>query len=305
MAVLGIGQCSLDYLALVDRYPQSDTKKEVLEWHEQGGGPVATSLVTLSRLGVRCSFYGVTGDDDAGRKIRCSLKQEGVDVRGLIIRGRSRSQLAFIIIEKQTARRTIFWTRPSGILLRKRDLGTTFLKGVNFLLLDGLMKDVSLHAAERAKAHNIPIMLDAGRARPGMLEIARRSDYLVASEQFARDLGWHLNEKTLKKEKERLGVRALTVTTGTRGSITALHNSTFTTPAFKIQAVDTTGAGDVFHGGYVYGLLKGWEIRDTVVFASALAAMKCMKIGGRSGIPKLREVIKFLNMHGYSISKNH
>jgi ribokinase len=305
MAVLGIGQCSLDYLALVNKYPLVDTKKEVLEWREHEGGPVATALVALSRLGVRCRFCGVTGDDEAGRKIRYSLKQEGIDVRKLIKREKSRSQLAFIVIEKHTAKRTIFWTRPSGNPLRKRDLSNTFLKGVNFLLLDGLMKDVSLHAAKRARANNIPVMLDAGRARPGMLEIARQSDYVVASEEFAKDLGWNLNKKTLRKEKERLGVRALTVTTGKRGSITVSRNSAFTTPAFKIQAVDTTGAGDVFHGGYIYGLLQGWEIRDTVLFASAVASMKCMKIGGRSGIPTLREVIKFLNMHGHSISKNH
>jgi len=302
MVVLGIGQCSLDYLALVNKYPRSDTKKEVLEWHEHGGGPVATALVALSRLGVRCRFCGVTGDDTAGMKIRDSLKQEGIDVIKLIKRGQSRSQLAFIVIEKQTAKRTIFWTRPSGTPLRKHDLGTTFLKGVTFLLLDGLMKDASLHAVKKAKEANIPVMLDAGRARPGMLEIARQSDYVVASEDFARDLGWNLNKKALRKEKERLGVRALTVTTGKRGSITVSRNSAFNTPAFKIQAVDTTGAGDVFHGGYIYGLLKGWEIRDTVLFASAVAAMKCMKIGGRSGIPNLREVIGFLKKNGYSIS---
>ena len=123
----------------------------------------------------------------------------------------------------------------------------------------------------------------------------------VASKEFAKDLGWNLNKKALKKEQEKLGVKALTVTSGDRGSITVSHNNAFKTPAFKIQAVDTTGAGDVFHGGYIYGLLKGWEIKDTVLFASALAAMKCRKIGGRSGIPHLREIMKFLHMHGHSI----
>jgi len=188
----------MDYLTLVDKYPRSDTKKEVLEWHEHGGGPVATALVALSRLGVRCRFCGVTGDDGAGIKIRDSLKQEGVDVRRLIRREKSHSQLAFIVIEKKTARRTIFWIRPSGDPLKKRELSTDFLKGVHFLLLDGLMKDVSLHASHRARSKNIPVMLDAGRARPGMLEIARQSDYLVASEEFAKDLGWNLNISTLR-----------------------------------------------------------------------------------------------------------
>jgi sulfofructose kinase len=304
MVVAGIGQCSLDYLALVDKYPRSDTKKEVLEWHEQGGGPVATALVALSRLGVPCRFCGITGDDDAGNIIRESLKQEGIDVRKLITRVRSRSQIAFIVIEKQPARRTIFWTRPSGKPLMKKEIGTSFFNGVHFLLLDGLMKDVSLYAAERAKGLNIPVMLDAGRARPGMLEIARLSDYVVASQEFVKDIGWDLNRKTLKQEKERLGIKVLTITMGKRGSITVSHDAVFRLPAFDIHAVDTTGAGDVYHGGYIFGLLQGWDIRDTVLFASAIAAMKCREIGGRAGIPHHIEVMEFLKEHGHTVPSN-
>jgi sulfofructose kinase len=301
MIVTGIGQCSLDYLAIIDIYPQVDTKKEVLEWFEQGGGPVATALVALSRLGIPCRFYGVTGDDYAGEKIKQSLIDEGIDVNGLIARGKANSQLAFIAIEKGTAKRTIFWKRPSGETLREEDLGADFLEGVSFLLMDGLMKDVSLYATQKANALNIPVMLDAGRARPGMLEIARLSDYLVASEEFANDLGWHLNSEVLQKEKEKLGLRSLTVTMGERGSITVSNSKFLQIPAFTVKAVDTTGAGDVFHGGYIYGILQGWDIRDTIIFASALAAMKCKKMGGRTGIPELSDVIEFLKEQGHAV----
>jgi sulfofructose kinase len=301
MFVAGIGQCSLDCLAVIDIYPQVDTKEEVLEWFEQGGGPVATALVALSRLGIPCRFYGVTGDDCAGEKIKQSLINEGIDVKGLIAREKANSQLAFIAIEKGTAKRTIFWKRPSGEALRGEELGADFLEGVSFLLMDGLMKDVSLYAAKKAKALNIPVMLDAGRARPGMLEIARLSDYLVASEEFAKYLGWHLNSEILQKEKEKLGLISLTVTMGERGSITVSNSEFFQIPAFTVKSVDTTGAGDVFHGGYIYGILHGWDVRDTITFASALAAMKCKKIGGRTGIPELGDVMKFLKKQGYAV----
>lgn len=304
MFVAGIGQCSLDYLAVVNSYPQVDTKNEVLEWLEQGGGPVATALSALSRLGISCKFYGITGDDYAGEKIRHSLVKEGIDVRGLIKRQNTISQLAFILIEKGTARRTIFWKRPSGKPLRKKELGTDFLEGIDFLLLDGLMKDVSLYAAKKARALKIPVMLDAGKVRPGMLEIARLSDYVVASEEFAKDLGWHIDATVLHKEKEKLRVKVLTFTLGERGSITISDDQVFQIPAFKVKAVDTTGAGDVFHGGYIYGLLQGWNLQETVIFASALAAMKCIKMGGRSGIPKSSEVIKFLKEKGYTVPQN-
>jgi ribokinase len=299
MYVSGIGQCSLDYLFEVDTYPLPDTKKEVLSLHEESGGPVATALVALSRLEIPCRFNGITGDDDAGKKIRASLEKENVDVRGLLERKNTTSQIAFIAIEKGSARRTIFWKRPSGNALQKNDLPDDFFAHTRFLLLDGLMREVSLYAAGCARDLNIPVMLDAGRARPGMLEIARYCDYVVASEEFARDLQWKMTEQGLSTQRMLLGVKILTVTLGHHGSVTVSGDGFIRVPAFTVEAVDTTGAGDVFHGGYLYGLLQGWELSNVLLFASALAALKCRKIGGRSGIPKLAEVRDFLSATGH------
>ena len=297
MHVTGLGQCSFDYLNLVDVYPQVNTKQEVLQWHEQGGGPVATALIALSRLGISCSFHGITGDDEAGRKIRQSLADEGIDVKGLVKRKASSSQMAFIAVEKGTARRTIFWRRPSGKALQPDELGDDFLFGSDHLLVDGLMMDASLTAVKRAKDMNIPVLLDAGSARPGMFELARCCDYVVASEVFAEGLGWELTPQALLKKSAALGSRALTITLGERGSITVADGRIIRMPAFKVEAVDTTGAGDVFHGGYIFGLLHGWELERIVRFASAVAAIKCRQMGGRTGIPRLDEVMQFLQQH--------
>jgi len=294
MHVTGLGQCSLDYLSLVDVYPRVNTKQEVLQWHEQGGGPVATALVTLSRLGISCCFHGITGDDEAARKIRQSLADECIDVKGLVQRKDSSSQVAFIAVEKSTASRTVFWRRPSGTALQSDELAEDFLCGSDLLLIDGLMMDVSLAAVKRAREMNIPVLLDAGSARPGMPELARRCDYVVASEVFAEGLGWELTPQALLKESEALGVRALTITRGEGGSITVADGRIIRMPAFKIEAVDTTGAGDVFHGGYIFGLLHGWDLERVVRFASAVAAIKCRRMGGRAGIPRLDEVMQFL-----------
>lgn len=299
MAVVGIGQCALDCLAVVDRYPHVDSKKEVSEWHEQGGGPVATALVALCRLGERCTFYGVVGDDEAGLKVRRGLRGEGVNCRRVkTVRGGS-SQVAFIAIERDTAKRTIFWKRATGGALTPDDLGRDFLRGATFLLLDGLMEEVSAYAARRARERGVPVMLDAGRMRPGMLELAGISDYVVAAEDFAKDLGWDLTIDCLTRERERLGVKVLTVTLGRQGSLTAAKEGFAHVPAFEVDAVDTTGAGDVFHGGYVYGLLRNWGLVRTLTFASACAAMKCTKVGGRAGIPRLEEVLAFLRERNY------
>jgi ribokinase len=299
MYVSGIGQCSLDYLFEVDTYPPPDTKKEFLTLHEESGGPVATALVALSRLGIPCRFNGITGDDDAGKKIRASLEKENIDVSGLFKRRNATSQIAFIAIEKGSARRTIFWKRPSGKALRKKELPNDLFAHTRFLLLDGLMHEVSLYAAGRARELNIPVMLDAGRARPGMIEIARSCDYVVASEEFARDLEWKLTEQGLSIQRMLLGVKILTVTLGHHGSVTVSGDGFIRMPAFTVDAVDTTGAGDVFHGGYLYGLLQGWELTNVLLFASALAALKCRKVGGRAGIAKLAEVRDFLSATGH------
>ena len=297
MHVTGVGQCSLDYLTLVDGYPEVDTKKEVLEWHEQGGGPVATALVALSRLGVSCCFYGVTGDDEAGEKIRRSLAEEGVGLKGLFKRKESSSQLAFIAIEKSSAKRTIFWRRPSGKALDPEEFDEDFLAGSDFLLVDGLMMESSMSAVKRARKMNIPSMLDAGSSRPGMSVLAGLCDYVVASEVFAEGLGWGLTPEDLSKQFKVLRNSALTVTLGEKGSITVMDDRTIRMPAFTVDAVDTTGAGDVFHAGYIYGLLQRWEIGHVLRFASALAALTCKRVGGRSGAPSLVEVLEFMRAH--------
>jgi len=298
MSVVGIGQCAWDVLAVVDRFPQADTKKEVLVWEEQGGGPVATALAALSRLGVPCWFHGVIGDDREGAAIRQSLLEEAVDVTGLVKRTNASSQTAFIAIDTTIGTRTIFWKRPTGDPLRAEELPPDFLRGVDFLLLDGLMKDVSLFAARAARTAGIPVMLDAGRVRDGMLELARLCDYVVGSEEFARELGWTENPELFRQEVRKLGFGFTTVTLGKRGSVTFANDKVISCPAFSVETVDTTGAGDVFHGGYLYGLLQKWPFEDTIQFASAVAAMKCRKLGGRAGIPRLAEVQQFLRERG-------
>lgn len=292
--VTGIGQCCWDYLAVVDAHPSVDSKKEVFCWEEQGGGPVATALATLSRFGVPCRFHGVVGDDDLGSKIHKSLAAEGIDAAGLVTRRDAVSQRAFISIEQNTGLRTIFWQRPTGEPLQPAELPADFLGNTRFLLLDGLMAEASLYAAGEARRLGIPVMLDAGRIRPGMLELAGVSDYLVAGEQFFLDLGWDGSKKIFAGLASGIGAPVVTVTLGGRGSLTWNRCGIIEQKAFAIEAVDTTGAGDVFHGGYIYGLLQAWRLEDTLAYASAAAALKCRKVGGRKGIPSLAEMFSFL-----------
>jgi len=130
-----------------------------------------------------------------------------------------------------------------------------------------------------------------------MIELAGLCDYIVASEVFAEGLGWELTPEVLAEESKSLRVRALTITQGSNGNITVADDRIIKMPAFSVKAIDTTGAGDVFHAGYIFGLLQEWGLEPVLRFASALAAIKCMRIGGRTGIPRLSEVMEFLRTH--------
>ncbi len=297
MKVVGLGQCAFDNLFTIDSFPAPDTKKEIIEYETAGGGPVATALVSLSRLGVDCSYYGIAGDDEAGEKIRQSLEFDGINTDGLIKRPNSHSQVAFIAIEKDTGKRNIFWKRPSGAPYSPDELPDDFLDHTDILHTDGLMAEASIYAAKQAIKKNIPVVVDAGRIREGMLELADLCNYFVCSEEFAREFeGKSASfdpEKAIQKMNS-IKAETVTITLGSKGSITRNNNNIFKTPAFNVNVVDTTGAGDVFHGGYIYGLLNKWDIKKVVNFASAFAALKCTKLGGRDGIPELSKVFTLL-----------
>lgn len=292
LTVAGLGQCSLDYLALSSRYAEEDQKEEILEWSVQGGGPVATALVTLSRLRIGTRFAGIVADDDAGRKIRKGLKEEGVDTRLLKTRKNGKSQSAFIIVNKKNATRTIYWQRPTIKELSADEVRGPFLKDTDLLMLDGLMEVASIKAAGLAKKKGIPVMLDAGSLRKKTPKLLELSDYIVCSERFALEFAGTPAKTLLRLAK--LNPVSATITLGKQGSVTWTKGRTFKTPAFKTKAVDTTGAGDVFHGAYAYGILKGFSVEKTAQFASAAAALKCRKLGGRVGIPTVTEILKLI-----------
>ncbi|MBF0553905.1 MAG: sugar kinase [Nitrospirae bacterium] len=293
--VAGLGQCSLDYLTFVDTFPVENKKCEVSPWVIDGGGPVATALVTLSRLGVKTRFVGVTGDDDAGVKIKNGLAAEGVDISHMPSPISGFSQTACIIINKKTASRTILWSRASR---NDCNIAKSFLNGASILHLDGLMEVASISSAQMAKSLGVPVMLDAGSVRSKTHELLPLCDYVVCSEEFSKKYT-SSHEETLRR-LTGLGVAFACVTLGSDGSLTMMTDGrVFYHPAYDIEAVDTTGAGDVFHGGCIYGILNNWLHEEIIRFATAIAAMKCLKTGGRAGIPRTEEEVKqFMNRQG-------
>jgi sulfofructose kinase len=287
--VFGVGQCCLDVLGRVDAFPAPDTKCEVQELVVQGGGPVATALVALARWGLSCAFSGVVGDDAAGERIRASLDGEGVSTFGLVVRPASESQVAFIAAEPVTGRRTIFWRRPTGAFPSPEELDLARLRHARALHTDGLFIDTSLAAAHAARAAGVLVSVDAGSLRDGMLDLARLSDVFIASSGFARALVGGDDPREACRRLASLGPGLVGVTLGAGGYAAIDDGRALLRPAYETDVVDTTGCGDVFHAGTLYGLLKGWAAGPSLDFAAWAAARVATRLGGRAGIPAAAE----------------
>ncbi|MBF0530513.1 MAG: sugar kinase, partial [Deltaproteobacteria bacterium] len=165
----------------------------------------------------------------------------------------------------------------------------------NALHIDGLRQKACRAAADEARALGIPVIYDAGTLRPGCLDLVTRTDYLIGSEKFFRRFQTDGDLLGALSRLSAMGPRQVVVTLGSKGSHGFDGRSYHFQPAFAVKALDTTGAGDVYHGAYIYGIMADWNMADCMKFASAVAAMKCTQIGGRTGIPTLGQVEEFLS----------
>ena len=292
--VVGLGQCCLDILGQSDCYPELDQKAELSSLLVQGGGPVATALVTLARLNVSVAMVGAVGDDEFGRQIREGLEDERVDCSFLAQSSNTSSQVAFISVDAE-GHRNIFWHRGSACPSVPESFQALLSKSVRILHLDSLHLETAIAAAKVARSLNVVTVLDAGTLRPGMEKLLPLVDHLVASEKFARQSCRHNDPEAALKQLAGYGAKAITITLGKSGSLSmSAEGQIFRQSAFTVDVIDTTGCGDVFHGGYIYGLLQGWPLSQTVRFAAACAALKARSLGGRTAIPLLHEVERFL-----------
>ena len=298
--VVGQGVCAVDYLCRLPHYPRLDEKTELMEFSMQGGGPVPTALVALARLGARACYLGKVGDDHEGRFIRQTLEQEGVDVSGLVVSPRSRTTRAFVWIDGPSGLKSIAADRTGLESMRPGEISREQVTAGRYLLIDGKEIEVALTAARWARQAGAEVILDVGSQRTRAEELLGLTDYLIVSESFILQFDGHEDPEAVARDLSRLGPRVVVVTLGHRGSICLSGNELIRQEAFSVPVVDTTGAGDVFHGGFIYGLLQGWDLADIIRFASAAAAIKCGHMGGREGVPSLSQVEEFLaRMEGH------
>lgn len=291
--IVMLGICAWDYLGTVSRIPLND-KARMIEHLEQGGGPAGTAAVAASRLGARTGFIGKVGDDARGRLILDGFRQEGVDASGCVVQQGAISPAAFCWVEQSTGNRSVAWHPGSITPLRPEEVPQDLVRGARVLHLDGHQAGAAVAAAERARQAGATVSLDAGAYHQHMDRLMELSHVVIASEAFGRELIGSDNPEAAVREIFSCGPRIAMVTLGSRGSLCLTSAGLLHKPAFTVDVVDTTGAGDVFHGAFCVGMLEGWDLDRTIDFASAAAALKCRRLGGRTGILPRAEVIDFL-----------
>ncbi len=298
---VGFGLNAVDHLVVVPAYPEFDTKTRLIEHTQSAGGQTASAMVALRRLGLRTAYAGRFGSDAEGSFGLATLKDEGVDVQYAEVIEGSRTQLAFIIIDARTGERTVIWDRDDRLAYRAEDAPEEFGARGRVLHLDAHDPPACARVARVARAAGTIVSADIDNIYEGCTELLPLIDILITSKEFPRRLTGISDERAaLVETKARYGCQVVGMTLGERGALLFHEGSFLETPAFPVPGGcrDTTGAGDAFHAGFLYGLLQGEELEACLTLGCATAALKCRSLGARTSLPIAQELSNFLSSEG-------
>ena len=281
--VVGVGLNATDMLIPVAHYPSRGSKIEFRSAKVLPGGQVATAMIACQLWGLRARYVGKVGDDIAAELHRSEFSRLGVEAHLFTAPG-CHSQQAFILVD-DGGERTVLWKRDDRLTLRPEELQQEWIVNARAIHVDGHDTAAASVAAGWARAAGVPVVADLDELYPGVEKLLNSVDYLITS----RDIPGRLTEendlrKSLPALKERFRSRLTAATLGEEGVLAWDGTSFHYAPAFRVDTIDTTGAGDIFHAGFIYGLLQGWPLERQLDFACAAAALNCTAIGARGGI---------------------
>jgi sulfofructose kinase len=287
--VVGVGLNATDTLIPVQHYPAAGSKVEFRSANVRPGGQVATAMVACQSWGLQTRYVGKVGDDPAAALHRSEFARIGVETHLLTAQG-CPSQQAFILVD-DAGERTVLWKRDDRLALQPSDLCRDWILEARALQIDGHDTQAATVAATWARAAGIPVVADLDELYPGVDALLPQIDYLITSRDIpGRISGDSDLRKSLPAVRSRYGARLTAATLGPEG-VLAYDGTQFQyAPAFRVHAVDTTGAGDIFHAGFIYGLLQDWPLQRQLEFACAAAALNCTGIGARGHIAPLTEI---------------
>lgn len=294
---VGFGLNAVDHLIVVPQYPAFDTKIRLLEHRQSAGGQTASAIVALQRLGLKTAYAGRFGSDAEGHFGFAAIRDEGVDVQFAEIIEGAHTQIAFVIIDVRSGERTILWDRDDRVGYQPAEAPLPIAASGRVLHLDAHDPPACVVMARAARASGTIISSDFDTIYEGLLEVLPLVDILISSKDFPHRLtGISDPRASLVELKARYGCAMVGVTLGERGALVYCDGQFIESPAFAVPGGcrDTTGAGDAFRGGFLYGLLSGEGIESSLRLANAVAALKCRSLGARSSLPVASELNEFL-----------
>ena len=298
--IVGIGVCTVDHLVTVPRLPHRNENMRALKYMRQPGGLASCSLVAAARLGARTKIISRIGDDALGEYIRQDLQNEGVDVALLLEEAGSESHVSLILVDEQSGDRSIITRPPTGSEISPTEVTRADLDGAQVLFVDNITP-ATLQLAAWAREAEIKVVLDPARPYGDIKPLLALVDVPIVPEQWAHAWLPGLPAAEVARRLFDEGADIAIVTLGERGAAVCWEEGLYEVPAYPVEVVDTTGAGDAYHGAFMYALLQGWDVPRMAQFASAVGALNCRAMGGRSALPTRDEVDRFMRRHNIGL----
>ncbi len=295
---VGFGTNAVDYLIVVPEYPEYNSKIELTNYHQLAGGEIASTMVGLSRLGMKSCYVGRFGDDSAGDFGLQTLRSDGVNIDFAEQIPGATTQIAFIVIDERTGERTVIWKRDSKLAYRVDELQTETAKMGKILHVTPHDTLACKEMAKIAREHGAIISMDIDKVFDGIDELLPLVDIFVSSREFPEKLvGIADKYESLREIKRRYGCGIVGLTRGIKGALILCEDQFIESDGYDVPngCKDTTGAGDAFRVGFLYGLLKNESVEMATKMANAVGALKCREIGARTALPNETEIKQLIN----------
>lgn len=287
--LVGLGLNATDTLISVSQFPTPDSKTTVRSLTVQPGGQVATAVMACQRWGLRTRYIGKLGDDSAGTVHRKAFAEAGVETLLTAVPNCSNAQ-SHILVEDR-GERTVLWHRDSRLAIEPAEVNRDWIVNARALLVDGCDTAAAAQAAKWAREAQVPVIADLDQVYPNIERLLESVDYLIVSRDFPERIsGKHDLRESLLWLQSRFGCRLTAATLGTDGVLAWGGKQVYYSAAYRVDVVDTTGAGDIFHAGFIYGLLQNWPLQRNLDFACAAAALNCTASGARGGIHTVENI---------------
>ena len=281
--LVGVGLNAIDTLIPLDHFPARGSKTEYCDAKVMLGGQVATTVIACQTWGLKTRYVGKLGDDEAGNLHRREFAQVGVDARLTTVSNASSPQS--LILVDEGGERTVLCRRDGRLLLQPEEIDREWIVNARALHVDGFETAAATQAARWAREANVTVIADLDETYSGVEDLVANVDYLIVSRDFpTRFTGERSLEQALRVIQRRFGCSLTAATLGADGVLAWDGERFCARSAFRVPVTDTTGAGDIFHAGFIYGLLQRWPLERQLDFACAAAASNCMQAGARGGI---------------------